>query len=87
MDPLRWTPYLEECLDMLDTGNYAPSDRLLVQHVRVQLLCNAVVLGPGGQGDAAHHVHVNTFKQQLKQLENSIPADLRSNGMPSYGGD
>jgi hypothetical protein len=82
IDPIRWTPYLEECLDVLDREKDAPTDQLLVQSVRVQLLCNAVVLVPWNQGtEAAHDVLLNAFKVQFSQLERSIPPEVQMNGM------
>jgi hypothetical protein len=78
---LRWTPYLEECLEILEKEKHAPTDLLLVHLVRVQLLCNAVVLVPWNQGsDAGYDIHLNAFKAQLRQLESSCPMELRSNG-------
>lgn len=42
IEPLRWTPYLDQCLRLLDETQEASTDDLLVQLVRVQLLRNKV---------------------------------------------
>jgi hypothetical protein len=83
-DPIRWTPYLEECLDVLARENDAPTDQLLVQCVRVQLLCNAVVLAPWNQGtEVAHDILLSAFKVQFSQLEKSVPPEVQRNSMYS----
>uniref|UniRef100_L2FUC2 Zn 2cys6 transcription factor n=1 Tax=Colletotrichum fructicola (strain Nara gc5) TaxID=1213859 RepID=L2FUC2_COLFN len=38
MDPLRWTPHMDECLQILDSHVTVPSDQALVALVRMQLL-------------------------------------------------
>lgn len=42
MEPVRWTPYLDQCLRLLDETKEASTDDLLVQLVRIQLLRNKV---------------------------------------------
>lgn len=42
IDPLRWTPYMDECLQILSTKQEAPTDKMLAQQIRLQLLAEKV---------------------------------------------
>ncbi|CEJ83950.1 hypothetical protein VHEMI03314 [[Torrubiella] hemipterigena] len=40
IDPLQWTPYMEECLESLRINSECPGDDSLVCHVQLQLIAN-----------------------------------------------
>ncbi|KAF2425517.1 hypothetical protein EJ08DRAFT_700324 [Tothia fuscella] len=80
IDAMRFTPYMDECLKVLEDSEDAPTDVLLVHLVRVQLLCNSIILVfPSHGPDAMHEFHVNAAKMQLKELEQAVPIELKSN--------
>jgi hypothetical protein len=86
---MRWTPYLAECLRVLEEEKDYPTDLLLVYLVRVQLICNKGASSTWDDifGDSAAQVPPNfyakTLKSQLDDLERSIPPELKSNGIPT----
>lgn len=83
---MLWTPYLEECLRLLEEKNDSPTDGLLVYIVRVQLICNDVAAVPwndafGSTGSGVpQDFYVKTFTSQLEELRRAIPPELESNG-------
>ncbi len=84
---MRWTPYLDECLDLLETSKDFPTDLLLVHLVRVQLICNKATLQNLNTivGDSNSQLPVEfytkTLKSELDGVERSIPQELKENGM------
>ncbi|KAL5348077.1 hypothetical protein ACLOAV_006557 [Pseudogymnoascus australis] len=82
---MRWTPYLGECLRILEENKDYSTDLLLVHLVRVQLICNKGATSTWDDifGDAANQVPPNFYakslKSQLDELERSIPTGLKSN--------
>ncbi|KFY44153.1 hypothetical protein V495_03611 [Pseudogymnoascus sp. VKM F-4514 (FW-929)] len=84
---MRWTPYLGECLRMLEDNRDYPTDLLLVRLVRLQLICNKGTASTWEEtfGDTAHQVPPNLYakslKCQLDDLERSIPVELKSNAI------
>lgn len=44
VESLSWSPYLEECLKVLENSKEAPGDSLLVHFVKVQSIINLVIV-------------------------------------------
>lgn len=86
---MRWTPYLDECLRLLEEKKDYPTDNLLVYLVRVQLICNQGAASTWNDifGAVETRVpadfYVKTLKSQLDDLDRSIPPELKSNGINS----
>lgn len=84
---MRWTPYLGECLRVLEESKDYPTDVLLVHLVRAQLICNKGTTSTWDDmfGDTANQVPPNFYakslKSQIEDLERSIPTELKSNGI------
>jgi hypothetical protein len=84
---MRWTPYLGECLRILEENKDYPTDIVLVHLVRAQLICNKSATSTWDDmfGDTSNQVPPNFYakslKSQLDDLERSIPADIKSNGI------
>ncbi|KFY75166.1 hypothetical protein V499_04865 [Pseudogymnoascus sp. VKM F-103] len=84
---MRWTPYLGECLRILEENKDYPTDLLLVHLVRAQLICNKSATSTWDDmfGDTSNQVPPNFYakslKSQLDDLERSIPAEIKSNGI------
>ncbi|KAF4631334.1 hypothetical protein G7Y89_g6795 [Cudoniella acicularis] len=81
---MRWTPYLDECLRLLEERKDYLTDNLLVHLVRVQLICNkGSALTYDVIGDAEVGVptdlYVKILKSQLDNLERSVPRELKPN--------
>jgi hypothetical protein len=82
---MRWTPYLNECLQKLSEAKEYATDELLVYLVRVQLLCDRVMGADIPPVVVPQDVYVQIFQSQLDELQKSIPESLQSNsiGTPS----
>jgi hypothetical protein len=44
IDALRWTPHMDECLQVLDDRKECPNDEILIQQVRLQLIVEKMAL-------------------------------------------
>ncbi|KAK1993065.1 hypothetical protein LX36DRAFT_268945 [Colletotrichum falcatum] len=88
MDPLRWTPYMDECLQMLDDKPESPLDRSLAALVKMQLLKDEagklssridVSSREGADGPRTPPaMYVKMLQAQLQRIIQDLPADLRS---------
>ncbi|OBT73988.1 hypothetical protein VF21_05994 [Pseudogymnoascus sp. 05NY08] len=84
---MRWTPYLGECLRILEENKDYPTDIVLVHLVRAQLICNKSATSTWDDmfGDTSNQVPPNFYakslKSQLDDLERSIPAEIKSNAI------
>lgn len=86
MDPMRWTPYLTECLQILDERKEVPSDALLVQQVRIRLVNENVNQCLWPAGGMAHEdipttpwtFYLKAFQSQLQVVKDKIPPSLLS---------
>ena len=82
---IPWTPYLDECLCLLEEKKESPTDDLLVALVRVQLICNRAATSIRNDiFGAPADFHADTMKLQLDDLQCYIPLGLKSNGMPAF---
>ncbi|KAK1984656.1 hypothetical protein LZ30DRAFT_779608 [Colletotrichum cereale] len=88
MDPLRWTPYMDECLQILDHEPESPSDRTLAALVRMQLLKDEAAKlsfrpdvssrnGVDGSKPPAD-MYVKMLQAQLQRIIQGLPPDLQS---------
>jgi hypothetical protein len=90
-EPMRWTAYLEECLNLLQQTKEHPTDELLVYLIRVQLICNGIVAD--GWSDVYHITntsqklprlhYMHLHKMQLDEVKRSMPDHLKINRMLS----
>lgn len=88
IDALRWTPHLDECLEVLNDKHESPVDDILVQQVRMQLIVEKITRGPWNDGviSTAEHSNVplcfylNALLSQLQEVKTKIPPHLKDNG-------
>ncbi|KAK1714396.1 hypothetical protein BDP67DRAFT_618253 [Colletotrichum lupini] len=91
MDPLRWTPHMDECLQVLDEQPESPSDRTLVALVRMQLLKEeAGKMSAAWRPETTFDIvdshrtppamYVKLLQRQLQQHIQSLPSELQSTG-------
>ncbi|KAJ9296563.1 hypothetical protein DTO271G3_5261 [Paecilomyces variotii] len=83
MDPLRWTPHMKECLDILEHSGESPGDGVLVQITRTRLLADQILQGPWGEGlyglNPAHALaafHLKALQSRLETIKAEIPVQL-----------
>lgn len=83
---IRWSPYAEECLDILASSPDAlPSDRWLCHLVRAQHIAEDIGFqfsmdDPASQlslTDSKTQYHLKAFERQLKEWQESAPKELR----------
>ncbi|KAI8244231.1 Efflux pump mlcE [Colletotrichum sp. SAR 10_96] len=87
MDPLRWTPHMDECLQILDSHVTVPSDQALVALVRMQLLkeeAGRLSWRPEVTYDATDgsrtppSMYVKLLQGQLQKILQNLPTELQS---------
>ncbi|KAF6804129.1 C6 transcription factor [Colletotrichum sojae] len=87
MDPLRWTPHMEECLNILDTEPESSGDRTLIALVRMQLLNEEagrlswrpeVVYDATDPGRTPPSMYVKLLHGQLSKITQNLPPDLQT---------
>lgn len=85
-EPMRWSNYLNESLELLGETKELPSDELLYYLIRAQLICNSL------RNDGWHSMyhssteripraqHMHLHRMQLDDLKRSIPSHIKENG-------
>lgn len=82
-DGLRWSPYLDQCLDQLSRQSTIPQDATLVRHVKMQLLINQVrYASTNGAGGGGGHVSTGGGGSMYRSF-GSGPTNLPSPYMDS----
>ncbi|RAK99295.1 fungal specific transcription factor domain-containing protein [Aspergillus ibericus CBS 121593] len=88
-DALRWTPQMEEALQVLTLNGSCPSDRLFVLQVRLQLLkqnadhvrqqddTDSTRTATTSSASAPHLLYAKALRRQLHELGASFPPDLQ----------
>jgi hypothetical protein len=86
MDALRWSPYMDECLQVIaESGN--AEDELLAHQVQLQLITERVMHASWNDGGIEHGeslkvaptFYLKALQNQLKQFKRSLPAHLQIN--------
>ncbi|KAK2015906.1 hypothetical protein LZ32DRAFT_112731 [Colletotrichum eremochloae] len=86
-DPLRWTPYMDECLQMLNDKPESPLDRSLAAIVKMQLIKDEstkltsrldVSRERVDSSKPPTAVYVKMLQAQLQHIYQDLPADLRN---------
>ncbi|KAI9808071.1 MAG: hypothetical protein M1826_004368 [Phylliscum demangeonii] len=81
---IRWTPYMGECVEVLESGDAVPSDRLLCQWVRLQRIAEEVGVQLAMDDPCATvrlsdwkvQCLVKEFECQLEDWRAQLPPDL-----------
>ena len=86
MEPLRWTPYMDDCVRLLTERRETETelDILLVTQVKCHQITDQLTYayaekaqGEGTQVPPAYFV--NAMLQQLQYIRGSLPVELQSN--------
>lgn len=88
IEPLRWTPYLDNCLQVLNEAKDAPTEIDFVQRVRLQLLTKEALsltshddLGEARSPDPLPTgFYRKSLLAQLEMIKRDIPLELQQNG-------
>ncbi|RAL02599.1 transcription factor domain-containing protein [Aspergillus ibericus CBS 121593] len=86
MEPLRWTPHMQECLDVLTYSEEWPGDGVLVQLTRTRLLADQILQNPWSEGLYGPHpahtlpaFHLRALQLRIDMIKTEIPASLAGN--------
>ncbi|KAF2493509.1 hypothetical protein BU16DRAFT_541190 [Lophium mytilinum] len=85
MDPLRWTPHMNECLDVLAEVKEHPTDDTLVQLVRMQLIVDKAVQFSAHYGEIGSNDFSQTppslyrlaLQGQLQEIEKNVSGSFQ----------
>ncbi|RFU30228.1 hypothetical protein B7463_g6109, partial [Scytalidium lignicola] len=77
IDALRWTPHMDECLQILDERKECPNDDILVQQVRLQLIVEKMDLIPFHDEESAYLYH-ESLLSQLQDVKKFLNAGFES---------
>ncbi|KAK9367092.1 hypothetical protein V1509DRAFT_194602 [Lipomyces kononenkoae] len=82
-DRLHWTPYLEECLQIMEEKLEYPTDERFVHQIRIQLIANKAVPYPIHNGNLASaenitmsNLYIKGLKLEILEAKSKIPAHL-----------
>ena len=84
---LRWTNYMKECIDVLETSSDAlPSDKLFCQHIKVQYICENIGMqflmddntATVSITDPKVTYQLNVLENDLKNWSYNIPTECRN---------
>ncbi|KAJ5398898.1 hypothetical protein N7465_009387 [Penicillium sp. CMV-2018d] len=78
IDPMRWTPHMEESLSILTEAKECPQDELLVALVKIHLVLDRVYqLRRDGEIFISLPFYLDSFKNQLDTVKGQIPPHLQ----------
>jgi hypothetical protein len=82
---MPWTPYLEECLQLLESAREYSTDILLVYLTRAHIIGDQVAAAPwknnfSNTSSIPPECYIRTLQTQLDQLNANIPLELRGDG-------
>jgi hypothetical protein len=92
IDALRWTPHMDECLQRLAEKQECPTDEILVQQVRLQLIVEKVAQAPWYDGEvenvepirAPPAFYLKALQSQLLEVKRKLPPESLRNGKLSF---
>lgn len=87
-EPLRWTPYSEECLRVLETQKEFPSDALLVQLLKLRLISEKIDDAPWkcsisevfNDTRAPEMFYLHSLETQFQAFKRNLPSHVEDNG-------
>ncbi|KAJ5227234.1 uncharacterized protein N7469_007240 [Penicillium citrinum] len=78
IDALRWTPHMEESLQILMDAKECPEDELLVTLVKIQLVMDKVHhYRRDSDGQSPSLMYIKSFQAQLESVRSQIPQNLK----------
>ena len=82
IDALRWTPHLDECLEILDEQQECLTDEILVQQVRMQLIIERVG-AVSENSKTPMSFYLQPLRSQLEEVRNNFPPRTQQDGKHS----
>ena len=84
MEPLRWTPYMDDCIRVLSEEKESELDILLVTQAKCHVLMNQITRSPNerafeGDGSKAPPTYyVKAMQVQLQHIRRNLPIEIKS---------
>lgn len=87
-EPLPWSPYFDECLQILAEDGDTSSDPLLVNFVRLQLIVEQAtrvqwhegLFDSTGRVNSPSQAYFKALQVQLQDIKQALSPDLVANG-------
>jgi hypothetical protein len=87
IEPMRWTPYLEECLGELQKFNEYDTDASLIKYVRLQQMVEKINSSPWFDGTDQSSgwklypptLYIRALQGELQALKNELQTDSPQN--------
>ncbi|KAJ4404701.1 hypothetical protein N0V82_010444 [Gnomoniopsis sp. IMI 355080] len=82
-EPLRWTPYLDECLRILADGNETGLDTLLVMQIKCQIITNSLTCPHSDEASRNESLNglpsvlMTAMKGRLNDIRQSLPPQTK----------
>jgi hypothetical protein len=86
IDPLRWTPYMEECLLALISSTETPADQIFAHEVQLQLITQRTFESSNSHPDRLEDsrtplpFYLKVFQSQLLDVQRSLSPQAECNG-------
>ncbi|KXG47021.1 Cytochrome P450 [Penicillium griseofulvum] len=78
IDPMRWTPHMEESLSILAEAKDCPQDELLIVQVKIHLVLDKVYqLQRDGEASISLAFYLDAFRKQLDTVKSQVPPHLQ----------
>jgi hypothetical protein len=88
IDPMRWTPHMQESLSILAEAKECPEDEILIALVKIHLVLDrSYQLRRDGEVINSLSFYLSSFKAQLDAVKQEIPPHLHKHSMFSFRQD
>ncbi|PYI00607.1 hypothetical protein BO78DRAFT_37618 [Aspergillus sclerotiicarbonarius CBS 121057] len=81
IDPLQWTPHMDECLEVLAQSRESPYDEMLTHQVRLQRIANEMEDVRGGWAAVPLPFYLGALQQKVNAVKEAISPELRHDGI------
>ncbi|RAL03034.1 Zn(II)2Cys6 transcription factor domain-containing protein [Aspergillus ibericus CBS 121593] len=77
IDPMQWTSYMDECLDVLSQSKESRYDEVLAHQVRLQRIANEVESIRGGSTAVPLPFYLEALQRKVNEVKKAISPELQ----------
>ena len=85
---MKWTPYVEECCNILSTSGGHRDDMAAVALIKIQIATEAIAMSPWHRRSDGYEapkevppmLYIDSLREQIKGIQAEFGAALDSNG-------